>query len=172
MQVACRVQDERRIKDRESKSGDNLDEEKGRGSFGNVAEPVFPGCLCSVHACSGRFNGKGIAPRLWSGNGGVVPLARSELIGIGSSGGLTRDKRAALVFVVHARCNRLHFSAASGPCGGCQTLSDKRKPGARSKAMAAPTFGSPGTACLFPSAVDLLAAAAERSGGGECFGHH
>jgi len=42
MQVACRVQDERRIKDGKSKSADDLDEEQGRGSLGDVSEPAFP----------------------------------------------------------------------------------------------------------------------------------
>ena len=42
MQVARRVQDERRIKDGKSKSGEDLDEEQGRRSFGDVSEPAFP----------------------------------------------------------------------------------------------------------------------------------
>src|SRR5215471_8925505 len=42
MQVARRVQDERRIKDGKSKSGEDLDEEQGRGSLGDVSEPAFP----------------------------------------------------------------------------------------------------------------------------------
>ena len=42
MQVARRVKDERRIKDGKSKSGDDLDEEQGRGSLGYVSEPAFP----------------------------------------------------------------------------------------------------------------------------------
>src|SRR5205814_6655639 len=53
-----------------------------------------------------------------------------------------------------------------------RALSDERKPGALRIAMAHPAIDSPGTARVFPPAVDLLAAAAERFGGGERFGRH
>ena len=47
--MARRVQDERRIKDGEAKGGEDLDEEQGRGSFGDVGEPVVPKCVSSFH---------------------------------------------------------------------------------------------------------------------------
>lgn len=56
MQVARRIKDERRIKDGESKGGEDLDEEQGRGSFGDVGEPAFPGGLCGFHAFPWRFD--------------------------------------------------------------------------------------------------------------------
>src|SRR4051794_868238 len=61
MQVARRVQDERRIKHRESKRGEDLDEEQGRGSFGNIGEPVFPAFVCRFQSFRCGLMRKGIA---------------------------------------------------------------------------------------------------------------
>jgi hypothetical protein len=43
MQVARRVEHERRIEHGKSERGENLDEEQGGSSLGNVSEPAFPG---------------------------------------------------------------------------------------------------------------------------------
>ena len=59
MQVPRRVKDERRIKHGESERREDLDEEQGRGSFGDVGEPLFPEFLCSFHSFSGQFDREG-----------------------------------------------------------------------------------------------------------------
>ena len=60
--MARRVQNERRIKDGESKRGEDLDEEQGRGSFGDVGEPAFPSFFCGFHSFPWQFIQKGTAP--------------------------------------------------------------------------------------------------------------
>jgi hypothetical protein len=61
MQVARRVEDERRIKDGKSKGAEDLDEEQGCGSLGDVGEPGFPGFLAGFQSFTGRFDGERLA---------------------------------------------------------------------------------------------------------------
>jgi len=59
MQVARRVQHERRIQHGKSKRGDDLDEEQGCGSLGDVGEPAFHDSLLVLSRSLGGLMGKG-----------------------------------------------------------------------------------------------------------------